>query len=76
MGASKIEFGVSTGALMQVTNQGFDGQWRENAENESTATWVEPLLEKLSTGDRTAFWPLWEQYQDYLYHRALQLDGG
>ncbi|WP_229415261.1 hypothetical protein [Moorena bouillonii] len=61
---------------MQPTNQGFHGQWRENAENASTAAWVGSLLEKLSTGNRTAFWPLWKQYQDYLYHRALQLDGG
>ncbi|AOX01293.1 hypothetical protein BJP34_19275 [Moorena producens PAL-8-15-08-1] len=76
MGASQMNFGVSTGALMQPTNQGFHGQWRENAEKQSTPAWVEPLLEKLSTGDRTAFWPLWEQYQDYLYHRCCSWMGG
>ncbi|NEP35530.1 MULTISPECIES: sigma-70 family RNA polymerase sigma factor [unclassified Moorena] len=61
---------------MQPKNQGFHGQWRENAENESTPAWVDSLLEKLSTGDRTAFWPLWEQYQDYLYHRCCSWMGG
>ena len=76
MGASQIDCGVSTGALMQATNQGFHGQWSNNAENESTAPWVGSLLEKLSTGDRTAFWPLWQQYQDYLYHRCYSWMGG
>ena len=71
-----MNFGISTGALMQPTNQGFHGQWSENAENASTVAWVEPLLEKLSTGDHSAFWPLWEQYQDYLYHRCCSWMGG
>ncbi|NEO90869.1 MAG: sigma-70 family RNA polymerase sigma factor [Moorea sp. SIO3G5] len=57
---------------MEPTNQGFHGQWSENAENASTTAWVE----KLSTGDRSAFWPLWEQYQDYIYHRCCSWMGG
>ncbi|NEQ85060.1 MAG: sigma-70 family RNA polymerase sigma factor [Moorea sp. SIO2I5] len=61
---------------MEPTNQGFHGQWGNNAEKESTPAWVESLLEKLSTGNRTAFWPLWEQYQDYLYHRCCSWMGG
>ncbi|WP_293063269.1 MULTISPECIES: sigma-70 family RNA polymerase sigma factor [unclassified Moorena] len=61
---------------MEPTNQGFHSQWSENAENASTTAWVGSLLEKLSTGDRTAFWPLWENYQDYLYHRCCSWMGG
>lgn len=29
------------------------------------------LLRYISQGDRTAFWQLWRQYQDYLYSRCL-----
>ncbi len=75
MGASQIDCDVSK-APIQPTNQGFHDQWGENAENASTTAWVGSLLEKLSTGDRTAFWPLWEQYQDYLYHRCCSWMGG
>ncbi|NEQ87190.1 MAG: sigma-70 family RNA polymerase sigma factor, partial [Moorea sp. SIO2I5] len=32
--------------------------------------------EKLSDGDSSAFWPLWENYKDYLYHRCLSWMGG
>lgn len=29
------------------------------------------LIRRISQGDRTAFWQLWEQYQEYLYSRCL-----
>ncbi|MGH2413335.1 MAG: RNA polymerase sigma factor [Microcystaceae cyanobacterium] len=34
------------------------------------------LLNRLSQGDRTAFWQLWERYQNYLYHRCWTWMGG
>ncbi|NEP12823.1 MAG: RNA polymerase sigma factor [Symploca sp. SIO2C1] len=34
------------------------------------------LLENLAQGDDTAFWQLWELYEDYLYHRCLSWMGG
>ncbi|NEO35286.1 MAG: sigma-70 family RNA polymerase sigma factor [Moorea sp. SIOASIH] len=60
---------------MLATNLSSDGQWGEKTEKE-TSSWVEPLLEKLSDGDSSAFWPLWEHYKDYLYHRCLSWMGG
>ncbi|NEO42845.1 MAG: RNA polymerase sigma factor [Moorea sp. SIO4A3] len=60
---------------MLATNLSSDGQWGEKTEKE-TSSWVEPLLEKLSDGDSSAFWPLWENYKDYLYHRCLSWMGG
>ncbi|WP_293089621.1 sigma-70 family RNA polymerase sigma factor, partial [Moorena sp. SIO3H5] len=72
--ASGLDFCASTG-LMQATIQSSHGFRGENAEND-IAFWVEPLLEKLSDGDSSAFWPLWEHYKDYLYHRCLSWMGG
>lgn len=60
---------------MLATNLSSDPPWGENADND-TAFWVESLLEKLSDGDSSAFWPLWENYKDYLYHRCLRWMGG
>ncbi|NET65739.1 MAG: RNA polymerase sigma factor [Moorea sp. SIO1G6] len=60
---------------MQATIQSFHSFRGENAEKD-TASWVESLLEKLSDGDSSAFWPLWEHYKDYLYHRCLSWMGG
>ncbi|NES44512.1 RNA polymerase sigma factor, partial [Moorena sp. SIO2C4] len=60
---------------MLATNLSSHRPWGENAEN-NTAFWVEPLLEKLSDGDSSAFWPLWDNYKDYLYHRCLSWMGG
>ncbi|WP_424095670.1 RNA polymerase sigma factor [Moorena producens] len=60
---------------MLATNLSSDGQWGDKTEKE-TSSWVEPLLEKLSDGDSSAFWLLWEHYQDYLYHRCLRWMGG
>lgn len=34
------------------------------------------LLERLSQGDRAAFWLLWNQHQQYLYRRCLGWTGG
>lgn len=34
------------------------------------------LLKRLSQGDCSAFWELWQQHQDYLYHRCLRSMGG
>ncbi|HIK31168.1 MAG TPA: RNA polymerase sigma factor [Oscillatoriales cyanobacterium M59_W2019_021] len=34
------------------------------------------LLQRLSTGDRAAFWLLWNQHRDYLYRRCLGWTGG
>lgn len=43
-----------------------------------TATKLEEqlLLKRLSQGDCTAFWELWQQHQDYLYQRCLTSMGG
>ncbi|NEO95449.1 MAG: sigma-70 family RNA polymerase sigma factor [Moorea sp. SIO3G5] len=60
---------------MLATNLSSDGQWGDKTEKE-TSSWVEPLLEKLSDGDSSAFWPLWEHYKEYLYHRCLSWMGG
>ncbi|NEQ84333.1 MAG: sigma-70 family RNA polymerase sigma factor [Moorea sp. SIO2I5] len=60
---------------MLATNLSSHGQWGEKTEKE-TSSWVETLLEKLSDGDSSAFWPLWEHYKDYLYHRCLSWMGG
>ncbi|NEO80986.1 MAG: sigma-70 family RNA polymerase sigma factor [Moorea sp. SIO4G3] len=60
---------------MLATNLSSHGQWGEKTEKE-TSSWVEPLLEKLSDGDSSAFWPLWEHYKDYLYNRCLSWMGG
>ncbi|NEP34417.1 RNA polymerase sigma factor [Moorena sp. SIO3B2] len=60
---------------MLATNLSSHPPSGENAEND-TAFWVESLLEKLSDGDSSAFWPLWEHYKDYLYHRCLSWMGG
>lgn len=60
---------------MLATNLSSDRQWGDKTEKE-TSYWVEPLLEKLSDGDSSAFWPLWEHYKEYLYHRCLSWMGG
>ncbi|EGJ35553.1 MULTISPECIES: RNA polymerase sigma factor [Moorena] len=60
---------------MLATNLSSHPPSGENAEND-TAFWVESLLEKLSDGDSSVFWPLWENYKDYLYHRCLSWMGG
>ncbi|AOY78544.1 RNA polymerase sigma factor [Moorena producens JHB] len=74
MRSTQIEFGVSA-RLTLGTNLSSHGQSRDKTEKE-TSSWVETLLEKLSDGDSSAFWPLWEHYQDYLYHRCLSWMGG
>ena len=44
--------------------------------NLSVASEEQILLDKLAQGDRDAFWPLWESYRDYLYHRCRAWMGG
>lgn len=39
--------------------------------NKSIALEEQALLKLVSQGDRTAFWQLWRQYQDYLSRRCL-----
>lgn len=48
------------------------------ADEIQTATKLEEQLrlKRLSQGDRRAFWQLWQQHQDYLYHRCLSWMGG
>ncbi|NEQ16073.1 RNA polymerase sigma factor [Moorena sp. SIO3A2] len=74
MRSTRIEFGVSAG-LTLATNLNYHAQSGDKTEKE-TSSWVESLLEKLSDGDSSAFWPLWDNYKDYLYHRCLSWMGG
>lgn len=51
-----------------------------NAENRPvrsvTRTADRILLQRVSSGDRAAFWLLWNQHRDYLYRRCLGWTGG
>ncbi len=54
--------------MIQISNS--------SADNSSAALEEKIFLNKLAQGDRAAFWQLWLQHQDYLYHRCRTWMGG